>query len=137
MFQKHHNCLIDGCARNGRICGESRGLSPCKVDTKGYIPMRKQVERALAAGERLTAFRKEMFGSADPDYFNESDLSVIDDPDFMPSVDMEGVIESQQQKIAAKMQHKLQASPAAPAQPAPPSQKGAEGAKAAAEPAAE
>lgn len=134
MFQKHYNCLIDGCARNGRIRGEARGLSPCKVDIKGYIPMRNQVERALAAGERLTAFRKEMFGSADLDYFNESDLSALDDPDFMPSVDMARVISSQQQKISAKMQ---QASPAAPAQPAPPSQEGAEGARAAAEPAAE
>ena len=78
----------------GEVRGEPKGDSPCYVDSKGYIPLKKQIDRAVLAGERLEAYRRglleEVLKSAGlsvncPDY--EGEPSIVDSPDFLPSVD--------------------------------------------------
>lgn len=89
---KKHYCVGD---YEGR--GEVPTDTPSLVDVKGYIPMRKQVERAILAGERLVAFRREEFDSMDENYDGEP--SELMDPDFMPSVDMPAIIDGFSEKI--------------------------------------
>ena len=90
-LSKHHRCMAEG-----EIRGEEPTNTPSLVDPKGYVPLRKQVERAVANGERLVAFRRGEYDSDAEDY--EGDPSPILDPDFMPSVDMPALAEAQKRK---------------------------------------
>lgn len=88
MYYKHFQKIEDGEFR-----GEENTSTPSLVDTKGYIPLQKQVERAVLAGERLEAFRRMEFDvDADSDHWKEP--SVLQDPDFIPSTDMQSAMES-------------------------------------------
>lgn len=82
---------------DGEIRGERKTDTPSLVDVRGYMPLAKQVERAIMAGERLEAFRKGDWDSDNPDYDGEP--SRLSDPDFMPSTDMEYIIQEQEQKL--------------------------------------
>lgn len=87
LFIKHGRCIAPGELR-----GEPRGSSPCLVETAGYIPMKTQIKRAIDAGLRLEEYRKRIYTHPEGDYFSEDALSPLDDPDFMPSVDMSSVM---------------------------------------------
>lgn len=90
-YRKHY------CCNDYEGRGEVPTDTPSLVDVKGYIPMKKQVERAILAGERLVAFRREEFDSMDDDYDGEP--SPMADPDFMPSVDMPALIDGFSEKM--------------------------------------
>lgn len=87
---KHGYSRVDA----GEFTGEYRGASPCYVDTKGYIPMRTQIERLSQSGERLEEYRRLVYNglthgaydSLDPNFDGEP--SPLYDPDFLPSIDM-------------------------------------------------
>lgn len=89
---KHFRCI-----EPGEVRGEPAGKSVSFVDKKGYVPMAKQINSALLAGERLEAFRRGVLEQMDRDYraglydSNDPDYSgspsPILDPDLMPSVD--------------------------------------------------
>ena len=83
LFIKHGCCMAAG-----EIRGEARGASKCLVEPNGYIPMKKQIERARDAGLRLEEYRKRVYSYPAGDYYNVDALSPFDEPDFMPSVDM-------------------------------------------------
>lgn len=84
-YQKHFKHIEDGELR-----GEENTSTKSLVDKKGYMPLAKQVERALLAGERLEAFRRGEFDSFDDNFNGEP--SPLQDPDFIPSTDMDSVI---------------------------------------------
>lgn len=87
LFLKHGRAMAAGELR-----GEPRGRSKCLVEVNGYISMRQQIKRAAEAGLRLEEYRKSIYTHPSADYFNEDALSPLDDPDFMPSVDMPAVM---------------------------------------------
>lgn len=91
---KHFCCMEDG-----EIRGEKKTDTPSLVDVRGYMPLAKQVERAIMAGERLEAFRKGDWDSEDPNYDGEPNR--LSDPDFMPSTDMVDVIAENEAKLEA------------------------------------
>lgn len=75
----------------GEIIGEPRTATRCFVDVKGYIPLRNQIERLMASGERLEAYRKAVYDFSRGmvgNYEEDFEPDVTQDPDFMPSVDM-------------------------------------------------
>lgn len=83
-YDKHYVSDYD----DGIVRGEETTDSVCLVDVKGYIPMAKQIERQILAGQRLEAFRRGDF-DVDANYNGEFiEPSVTSHPDFMPSVDM-------------------------------------------------
>lgn len=84
FFNKYNRPFEDGEVR-GDLCTST----PSKVDIKGYIPMRKQVQTLLANGERLEAYRRgELYDSEDN--WTPSPLA---DPDIIPSVDVPRISE--------------------------------------------
>lgn len=84
----------------GFLRGECVGDAPCYVDVKGYIPMQKQIERAMAAGERLVAFRKGYYDSEDPAYYGEP--NPLANPDLLGS-DVPGILEAYQNTLNEKI----------------------------------
>ena len=67
--------------------GEQPTDAPSLVDTKGYLPLRKQVERLVLAGAQLESFRKGFY-DYDEDYNGDIITSPFDDPNFLPSTDV-------------------------------------------------
>lgn len=108
-LKKHFSCM-----ESGEFRGETRGNSVCLVDSKGYVPLRKQVERALSAGERLEAFRKGFYDSYNPEW--EGEPSPLSDPDLIPSVDIPAIARHQEQKIQSVLDSQ-KSGPTPPAEP--------------------
>lgn len=98
--RKHHMRIEEGELR-----GEINTDTPSLVDVKGYMPLAKQVERAILAGERLEAFRRGEFDSMDEDFYGEP--SPLQDPDFMPSTDMEAVATANSEKLKNQIEAQL------------------------------
>ena len=75
--------------------GKKRGevvnpKTPCFVDDIGFISMEAQIKSLINAGENLEAYRR---GQLDYQYdvnqdIDEAVVSVENDSDFMPSIDM-------------------------------------------------
>lgn len=94
----------------GEVYGENRTATVCFVDVKGYIPLRRQVERSMANGERLLSFRKGVYQYEEGMVGNYEDMEPLptQDPDFMPSVDMPVITSEMQDKLQRlEMQEKL------------------------------
>lgn len=81
--------------------GEPKGTSPCYVDPKGYIPLRKQIERGIDAGERLRAYRRGEYDSLTNDFYDGEPSGILD-PDFMPSTDVGAIQESINEKYKSQ-----------------------------------
>lgn len=93
MFYKHFVGVEDG-----EIRGEEPSDTPSLVDIKGYIPLAKQVERAILSGERLKAFRRGDFDVSD-DFDGFVEPSPAHDPDIVPSVDYPAMADDLQTKL--------------------------------------
>lgn len=68
---------------------------PCYVDDVGYISMEQQIKSLINAGVNLENYRRTQY---DYQYGHDTDIdsaivSPEHDPDFMPSVDMPGIVE--------------------------------------------
>ncbi len=68
---------------------------PCYVDDVGYISMEQQIKSLINAGVNLENYRRSQF---DYQYGMNFDVdsavvSPENDPDFMPSVDMPGIVD--------------------------------------------
>lgn len=68
---------------------------PCYVDDVGYISMEQQIKSLINAGVNLENYRRSQF---DYQYDMNADIesavvSPEHQPDFMPSVDMPGIVE--------------------------------------------
>ena len=76
---------------NGKKRGEvSNPDTPCFVDDIGFISMESQIKSLINAGQNLEAYRR---GQLDYQYDENQDIddavvSVENDSDFMPSIDM-------------------------------------------------
>lgn len=88
----------------GKQRGEvSNPNTPCYVDDIGFISMESQIKSLINAGQNLEAYRR---GQLDYQYDIEQDIdeavvSVENDQDFMPSVDLPEVINSFNSQIVA------------------------------------
>ncbi len=68
---------------------------PCYVDDVGYISMEQQIKSLINAGINLENYRRSQF---DYQYGSNADIdsavvSPENEPDYMPSVDMPGIVE--------------------------------------------
>lgn len=68
---------------------------PCYVDDVGYISMEQQIKSLINAGINLENYRRSQF---DYQYGLDADVDTAvvspeHEPDFMPSVDMPGIVE--------------------------------------------
>ncbi len=68
---------------------------PCYVDDIGYISMEQQIKSLINAGVNLEKYRRSQF---DYQYGLDADIdpavvSPEHEPDFMPSVDMPGIVD--------------------------------------------
>lgn len=89
--------------------GKNRGEvpnpdTPCLVDDIGFISMESQIKSLINAGQNLEAYRR---GQLDYQYDDNQDIddavvSVENEQDFMPSVDLPDVINSFNSQIVAK-----------------------------------
>ncbi len=92
IYSKYQDCL------KGKQRGEVPNPStPYYVDSVGFISMEQQIKGLINAGINLENYRRSTY-----DYQTNSeaidvdniDVSVENDPDFMPSVDMPLVVDS-------------------------------------------
>lgn len=79
----------------GKNRGEvSNPNTPCYVDDIGFISMESQIKSLINAGQNLEAYRR---GQLDYQYdidqdIDEAVVSVENDQDFMPSIDLPNVL---------------------------------------------
>jgi len=75
-LRKHFRAM-----EQGEIRGEEPSSTPSLVDKRGYLSLKKQVERALQAGQRLEAYRRGEYAISDTDGFVEpSPIDQVVDP---------------------------------------------------------
>ncbi len=82
----------------GKQRGEvSNPLTPYYVDSVGFISMEQQIKGLINAGINLENYRRSTYdyqSNSDAIDIDDIDVSVENDPDFMPSVDMPLVVDS-------------------------------------------
>lgn len=98
IYSKYENPL------EGKLRGEVPNPdTPCYVDPVGFISMEQQIKGLINAGVNLENYRRTQF---DYQYGDEVDIdkavvSVENDPDFMPSIDMPQIMEAMEKSNTA------------------------------------
>lgn len=92
IYSKYQDCL------EGKKRGEVPNPStPYYVDSVGFISMEQQIKGLINAGINLENYRRSTYDyqvNSEAIDIDNVDVSVENDPDFMPSVDMPLVIDS-------------------------------------------
>lgn len=92
IYSKYQDCL------EGKKRGEVPNPStPYYVDSVGFISMEQQIKGLINAGINLENYRRSTYDyqvNSEAIDIDNVDVSVENDPDFMPSVDMPLVVDS-------------------------------------------
>ncbi len=92
IYSKYQDCL------EGKQRGEVPNPStPYYVDSVGFISMEQQIKGLINAGINLENYRRSTFDyqvNSEAIEIDNVDVSVENEPDFMPSVDMPLVVDS-------------------------------------------
>ncbi len=92
IFSKYQDCL------EGKQRGEVPNPStPYYVDSVGFISMEQQIKGLINAGINLENYRRSTYDyqvNSEAIDIDNIDVSVENEPDFMPSVDMPLVVDS-------------------------------------------
>ena len=92
IYSKYEDCL------EGKKRGEvPNPLTPYYVDSVGFISMEQQIKGLINAGINLENYRRSTYdyqSNSEAIDIDDIDVSVENDPDFMPSVDMPLVVDS-------------------------------------------
>lgn len=86
MFTKRTFSKYSKTVAPGEVHGAFKGDSPCHVDTKGYMDIKRQVQRMNQAGIVLESYRKGFSDSEEPDVDRDVPRNLRHD--YMPSIDM-------------------------------------------------
>ncbi len=92
IYSKYEDCF------EGKQRGEVPNPStPYYVDSVGFISMEQQIKGLINAGINLENYRRSTYDyqtNSEAIDIDDIDVSVENDPDFMPSVDMPLVVDS-------------------------------------------
>ncbi len=92
IYSKYQDCF------EGKQRGEVPNSStPYYVDSVGFISMEQQIKGLINAGINLENYRRSTYDyqtNSEAIDVDDIDVSVENDPDFMPSVDMPLVVDS-------------------------------------------
>ncbi len=92
IYSKYQDCL------KGKQRGEVPNPStPYYVDSVGFISMEQQIKGLINAGINLENYRRSTYDyqtNSEAIDVDDIEVSVENDPDFMPSVDMPLVVDS-------------------------------------------